>query len=144
MWPLRPLGLPWLSWLSWPLYPRRVIGWAIAFACTLALETPVYLFGLRRVTGRAGVTRPFVGLALAVNVATHPFAWALTRAWSWPRFAAVEAGVWVVESLLLIALVGAARGRGGRAARPVSPLALAVVAFTANALSAGVGLLLSS
>ena len=77
-------------------------------------------------------TLRFVGIALLVNLVTHPLAWALTRAWSWPRFAAVEAGVWVAESLLLIALV-----------RPASPVALAAVAFTANALSAGVGLLLS-
>jgi hypothetical protein len=111
-----------------------VTEWAKAFACTLALETPVYLFGLSRLTGRSRASRHavrFVGIALFVNLVTHPFAWALTRAWSWPRFAAVEAGVWVAESLLLIALV-----------RPASPLALAAVAFTANALSAGVGLLL--
>ena len=117
--------------------------WAKAFACTLLLETPVYLFGLSRATqmaratpraprrSRSRATLRFVGIAVLVNSITHPFAWALTRAWSWPRFAAVEAGVWVAESLLLIALV-----------RPASPLALAAVAFTANALSAGVGLLL--
>jgi hypothetical protein len=120
-------------------YAARVTAWAKAFACTLLLETPVYLFGLSRATEMARATRRapsrttlrFVGIAVLVNSITHPFAWALTRAWSWPRFAAVEAGVWVAESLLLIALV-----------RPASPLALAAVAFTANALSAGVGLLL--
>jgi hypothetical protein len=111
-----------------------VTEWAKAFACTLLLETPVYLFGLSRLTPKSRALRDtwrLLGIAVALNVATHPFAWALTRAWSWPRFAAVEAGVWMAESLLLIALV-----------RPASPLALAVVAFTANALSAGVGLLL--
>lgn len=111
-----------------------MIEWAKAFACTLVLETPVYLFGLSRLTGRSRASRDtvrFVGIALFVNLVTHPFAWALTRAWSWPRFAAVETGVWVAESLLLMALV-----------RPASPLALVGVAFTANALSAGVGLLL--
>ena len=112
--------------------------WAKAFACTLVLETPVYLFGLSRLTAKTRgpratlrATSRFVGIALFLNLATHPFAWALTRAWSWPRFAAVEAGVWIAESLLLMALV-----------RPASPFALAAVAFTANALSAGVGLLL--
>lgn len=108
--------------------------WAKAFACTLLLETPVYSFGLSRVTAKSRALRDtwrFAGIAVLVNVVTHPFAWALTRAWSWPRFAAVETGVWVAESLLLMALV-----------RPASPLALAAVAFTANALSAGVGLLL--
>ena len=116
--------------------------WAKAFACTLVLETPVYLFGLSRLTAKtrgpratlratSRATLRFVGIALFLNLATHPFAWALTRAWSWPRFAAVEAGVWIAESLLLMALV-----------RPASPVALAAVAFTANALSAGVGLLL--
>jgi hypothetical protein len=111
-----------------------VTEWAKAFACTLLLETPVYLFGLSRLTAKSRAPRDiwrFLGIALFVNVVTHPFAWALTRAWSWPRFAAVEAGVWVTESLLLVALV-----------RPASPLALAAVAFTANAWSAGVGLLL--
>ena len=102
----------------------------MAFACTLVLETPVYLFGLSRVSTKSRPLR-FAGIALLVNLVTHPLAWALTRAWSWPRFAAVEAGVWVAESLLLIALV-----------RPAGPFALAAVAFTANALSAGVGLLL--
>jgi hypothetical protein len=118
--------------------------WVKAFACTLAIETPVYVFGLSRVTATARATPRFVVIGVLVNLMTHPFAWALTRAWSWPRFAVVEAGVWVAESLLVVALVRGAAARAHRTARPASTLGLVAVAFTANALSAGVGLLLFS
>jgi hypothetical protein len=109
-----------------------VLVWAIAFACTLALETPVYVLGLRRVVGgrRAAIW------SLGLNLLTHPAAWALTRAWSWPRFAAVEIGVWLVESAGLLALLRA-RTRGAPRFGNVFLLAL-----TANALSAGFGLLI--
>lgn len=115
--------------------------WAIGFACTLAIETPVYVLGLRRLMG---IWRA-VGVALALNLLTHPAAWWLTRRWSWSRFAAVEVGVWLVEAAALTALVGARRGP--TAAQPVDRRAWPwlfpwVLAFTANALSAGVGLLL--
>ena len=103
-------------------------GWLTAFACTLALEAPVYVAGLRR---RVSAPRALL-LAVALNVATHPLAWWLTAGHSWSRLAVVELGVWASEALLLWAL-----------ARPL-PLAEAVaLALTANGLSAGVGLLLA-
>jgi hypothetical protein len=96
----------------------------------------VYVLGLRR-TVRA---RRAALWALGLNLLTHPAAWALTRAWSWPRFAAVEVGVWLVEAAALAALLRAATSG---AARPVGVVRLAVVlALTANALSAGFGLLI--
>ena len=109
-----------------------VLAWAVAFACTLALETPVYVLGLRRLVG----ARRAALWSVALNLLTHPLAWALTRAWSWPRFGAVEAGVWLFESAGLLALL---RFRGSR----TTPIARALVlALTANALSAGFGLLI--
>jgi hypothetical protein len=113
-----------------------VLVWAIGFACTLALETPVYVLGLRRVV-RA---RRAALWSLGLNLLTHPAAWSLTRVWSWPRFAAVETGVWLVEAAGLLALL---RSSAPRNARPAGLGALALVlALTANALSAGFGLLI--
>jgi hypothetical protein len=113
-----------------------VLLWAIGFACTLALETPVYVLGLRR----AVPARRAALWSLGANLLTHPAAWALTRVWSWPRFAAVEIGVALVESAVLLALL---RASTSGAARSIRGPALAFgVAVTANALSAGVGLLI--
>ncbi len=109
-----------------------MLGWAIAFACTLALETPVYVLGLRRAAG----ARRAAFWSLGLNLLTHPGAWALTRAWSWPRFAAVELGVWLIESAGLLALL---RSRTQGSARVAGVL---VLTLTANALSAGFGLLI--
>jgi len=112
-----------------------VLDWSLAFVCTLALETPVYVLGLRP----ALPARRAALWSLVLNLLTHPAAWALTRAWSWPRFAAVEVGVWLVETLALLAL---ARGSSGLAARRLEPARALVLTLTANALSAGVGLLI--
>jgi hypothetical protein len=113
-----------------------VLTWAIAFACTLALETPVYVLGLR---GRVRARRAALW-SLGLNLLTHPAAWALTRTWSGPRFAAVELGVWLVESAGLLALL---RVSTRESVRPAGLVALSLVlALTANALSAGVGLLI--
>jgi hypothetical protein len=114
-------------------YIALVLRWAIGFALTLALETPVYALGLRRwmPARRAALW------SVALNLLTHPAAWALTRAWSWPRFAAVEMGVWLLEAAVLAVLIVALPApRASVSARVV------VVAFTANALSAGFGLLI--
>jgi hypothetical protein len=107
--------------------------WAIAFVTTLVVETPVYVWGLRERLSRwrAGL------LAAGLNVATHPLAWMLTARASWAVFAAVEAAVWLGEALLLWALMRGARARS---------LALGeacTLSLVANALSAGVGLLLA-
>jgi len=109
-----------------------VMLWAIGFALTLALETPIYVLGLR---GRMPVRRAALW-SLLLNVASHPAAWALTRAWSWPRFTAVEIGVWLLETALLTFVLRVPRTDvSGRAA-------VAMLTFVANALSAGIGLLI--
>ncbi len=106
--------------------------WSIAFVCTLALETPVYVLGLRP----AIPPRRAALWSLVLNLVTHPAAWALTRAWSWPRFGAVEVGVWLVETVALLALAR------GSSTGPLWPARALVLSLTANALSAGVGLLI--
>jgi hypothetical protein len=103
-----------------------VLAWAVGFACTLALETPVYVLGLRRIVG----ARRAALWSVVLNLLTHPLAWALTRAWSWPRFGAVETGVWLIESAVLLALL--------RSRAPA--VRVVVLTLTANALSAGFGL----
>jgi hypothetical protein len=110
-----------------------VLFWAIGFALTLALETPVYVLGLRR--RRIPAARA-VWWTFLLNLLTHPAAWALTRAWSWPRFAAVEVGVWLIETTVLIIALRVPR------ADVTARVGVAVLAFTANALSAGFGLLI--
>ncbi|HXJ18695.1 MAG TPA: hypothetical protein VMT03_00570 [Polyangia bacterium] len=109
-----------------------MLAWAVAFACTLALETPVYVLGLRRTVG----ARRAALWSVALNLSTHPSAWALTRAWSWPRFGAVETGVWLLESAGLLALLRLGAPRTIPAARALA------LTLTANALSAGFGLLI--
>jgi hypothetical protein len=107
-------------------------GWGTAFATTLLIETPVYVAGLRR---DLGVGRA-AAVALVLNVATHPLAFALGTPGSPVRFVAVEGGVWVAEALLLWALA--------RWLRPPPPALAraALLSAAANALSAGAGLLL--
>lgn len=114
-------------------YRRRVplaLAWLRDFALTLLVETPVYALGLRGRMALPGV----VVIALALNVATHPIAWRLiVRAPRPAVFIGVEIGVWLVEAALLYAL-GRRRGIGVTEA--------VIMAFAANALSAGLPLLL--
>ena len=118
-----------------PRYAARVTEWAKAFACTLVLETPVYLFGLSRVTAKPRALRTalrFAGIALLVNLVTPP-----ARLGAHARL--------VVASLCgRRGPVSGSRNRfcSSRSFGPPAQVALAAVAFTANALSAGVGLLL--
>ena len=72
-----------------------------------------------------------------MNCLTHPLAWRLTLARSWPRFAAVEVGVWLIEFGALLLLARAQRRR-------LPALDTLVLALVANALSAGLGLWLST
>jgi hypothetical protein len=110
------------------------IGWAVAFAATFVVEAPLYLLGLRGVF----VLRRGLLVALLLNAATHPLAWWLTLGGgSWWRFASVEAGVWLTEGWLLWALT---RAWSRQCALPLKD-ALGV-SLVANALSAGIGLLL--
>jgi hypothetical protein len=85
---------------TWPVW------YPVALALTLAVEVPVYLVAFR-VAGLLPGWRG-VGAAAGVNLVTHPVVWAvLVRAGSsyWLAFGVLEAAAWVVESLLLIALV---------------------------------------
>lgn len=101
----------------------------MAFSLTLALELPVYVLSLRRPLGVARA----LAVAVALNVATHPLAWlASTRG---APFVAIELAVWIAESLLLFTAARALR-------RPVPLLDATLIALGANALSAGVGLLM--
>jgi hypothetical protein len=105
----------------------------VAFAGTLVVEAPVYLLGLRGVFElRRGLL-----VALLLNAATHPLAWWLTVGGGWWRFASVEAGVWLTEAWLLWAITRVGSRQGAL------PLKDALgVSLVANALSAGIGLLL--
>ncbi|HEX6839730.1 MAG TPA: hypothetical protein VF334_24295 [Polyangia bacterium] len=106
------------------------MSWAFAFVLTLVCELPVYVVALRRPLG--GVARS-LAVGVVVNVATHPLAWALAvgRVLPW---LAIEAGVTVTEAALVFA---GARALGRRLPLHESLL----VALAANALSAGVGLI---
>jgi len=115
------------------VYDAGVISaWAIAFATTLLLETPVYIWGLR---SRLAVSRAAL-LSLGLNAATHPAAWTLTARGTWVMFAAVEVGVWLTEACLLWLVMRAIRARAMTLGEAF------LLSLVANALSAGVGLLL--
>jgi hypothetical protein len=105
--------------------------WAFAFVLTLLLEMPVYAFALRRPLGGTGRA---LAVGAAVNLATHPMAWTLAVGALLPYYA-IEGGVVVLEAALLFA---AARAYGRRLPAHESFL----IALAANALSAGVGLLI--
>ena len=81
-----------------------------ALALTLVVEVPLYLAALRLAGLRVGRTGwpGLAGAAVVVNLATHPVVWALLMGAGpayWGRFWIVEAGVWLVETALLWALV---------------------------------------
>ena len=110
-------------------------GWVPAFLVTLALEVPVYLWTTRSVFAFRQATL----VALTLNFATHPLAWAMLASLSHPfpmAFFAVEAIVWLAEAGLLKLW---SHGRFGR--RPLPWQEAFVISFAANGLSAGVGLL---
>jgi hypothetical protein len=110
------------------------LSWVTAFATTLIVETPVYVWALR---GRLSWPRAAV-VSLVLHAATHPLAWTLSTPASPTRFAIVESGVWLAEGLLLWALV-----RAARPTRAVSLSEAVLASLAANALSAGVGLLIT-
>lgn len=115
-----------------------MLGWPAAFALTVLVEAPVYLALLRRAFGAPGA----LALALLVNAATHPVVWFViphTRPW-WRGFAAAELFAWLAEAAVLaLAARATAARRPGRAFGALDALLAALVA---NALSAGLGLLL--
>ena len=105
--------------------------WQVAFALTLACELPVYVLALRRPLD--GTWRA-LAVGVAVNVATHPLAWALAVRGALP-YLAIEGGVWLVEAALIYAAARAWRRR-----LPIHESLL--VSLAANGFSAGVGLLI--
>ncbi len=109
--------------------------WALAFVGTLLVETPVYWLALRRALGLWGA----LSTSLLVNLVTHPLAWsAVTGGWHpWPWFfLAVEAGVTLVEALLVFAV-----GRTRLCRRDIPIKEALAISVVANGLSAGIGLL---
>lgn len=110
--------------------------WARDFAGTLLLEGPLFVLLLRPALS------PLKGAAavLALNLLTHPLAWWAIASAAQPlpwRFLGVEAAVVAVEGLLL---AGASRAPWFR--RPLKTGEALAIALAANALSAGVGLML--
>ena len=106
------------------------MSWSFAFALTLLCELPVYVFALRRPLGGAMAA---LAVGVVVNLATHPLAWTLAVHQLVP-WLGIEAAVTVAEAALVFA---AARALGRRL--PVHESFL--VSLAANALSAGVGLI---
>ena len=107
------------------------MSWLLAFVLTLAIEVPVYTFGLRhRVRPARGAA-----VALGVNAVTHPVLWfglsALQRTGAsyWLVTLSAEVAVVLIEAALVIVAV-----------RPGAMLAVRVSAI-ANGLSFGLGLL---
>ena len=95
----------------------------------------MYGLGLRRVFGGF----PALTLALALNLLTHPIAWSVLmhKRGAFPyTFTSVEASVTLVEA---IALTIASRSRWAR--RSLRFWEACLLSFTANAASAGLGLL---
>jgi hypothetical protein len=109
--------------------------WARAFALTLAIEIPLYMWLLARRGFRA---RTSLLAATTANGISHPFFWFLFPVFS-PYaafFVLGEAAVIAIETGVLYAV---ARWSGAK--RGVA--ALLWIAVVVNAISAGVGLLIS-
>jgi hypothetical protein len=108
--------------------------WLPAFMMTIAVEVPLYSWGLRRVFGGW----PALALALGLNLLTHPIAWSVLmhKPGMFPGlFVVVEVSVTLVEA---VALALASRSRWAR--RSLRFREACVLSFTANAASAGLGL----
>jgi hypothetical protein len=82
-----------------------MIGWAAAFALTLAVEAPLAALAAPR-----GRRRDAAVDSLALNVATHPTAWWCVQQWP-ERWTEVELAVLAVETLgyALVTRLGGAR-----------------------------------
>jgi hypothetical protein len=101
-----------------------------AFGLTLAVELPWYAAGL--VALRLVRLRWALVLGVLVNAVSHPLLWWwLAPHPSFTRLAVAEAGVWLLEALLLFAAIRR------------EPALLLVLSLAANASSLLIGLLLS-
>jgi hypothetical protein len=110
--------------------------WPVAFILTLATEAPVYGLSLRR---NLAWWRTLL-LVLLLNLLTHPLAWmAITRSRApfLQVFFSVEAAVVGVEALVLFMV-----GRTSWSRHPITPAKALAIASAANAMSAGLGLIL--
>ena len=121
-------------------------GFAVAFLLTCLVELPAYVLAFVTLGWcRFGPSpqRPMsllsaLGVALAVNLITHPLLWAVARGLSGPgELLIAELGVAVVEGLLIFAVALARRGEESRASRLRWSLLTAV---GVNTLSLLVGL----
>jgi len=74
--------------------------WLFAFALTLTIELPIYVAMLGR-------RRSSIGLALAVNVLTHPLLWFVFPRFSplWLYIAIGELAVFAIEAAIVFAIV---------------------------------------
>lgn len=110
-----------------------LLAWFAAFVWTLALELPLYAW---RLSAALEHWRRLARIVFTLNVATHPFVFAL--AWSFPSDVRV----------LALAELGAALAEGLLAARLLRGRASASTCFVASALanlvSCGAGLLWSA
>jgi hypothetical protein len=101
-----------------------------AFGLTLAVEVPWYAVGL--VALRLARWQWALGLGVLVNAISHPLLWwSLAPHPGWVQLAGAEVGVWLLEALLLWAVVRRDLGL------------LLVLSLAANASSLLIGLLLS-
>ena len=101
-------------------------GFPVAFLLTCLIELPGYVLAfvtvgwcpLRPSAGRPLTARTALGLALAINLLTHPVFWAVSRRLDGPaQLLVAELGVAVAEGLLIFAVVHARRGEESRASR---------------------------
>ena len=113
-----------------PLDLPALIGYAQALALTLAIEVPV--LGGSAVRWRWATWRPAVLGAVAVNLFTHPFAYAVAVSTNtWVGWAGVEIAAVVLEWAVL-----------RRWWQPEHTVDLALVVLASNLASASAGLLL--
>ncbi len=107
-----------------------VAEWAVAFGLTVAIEAPIYVYGLRRL----GLS-PWWGcvlVAVALQVSTHPALWFVA-----PRFEPYALWLLVMESLVI-----AVETAGVRVATSAPWSKCFALALLANAVSTLVGLIL--
>jgi hypothetical protein len=127
-----------LSWWS---------GFPLAFVLTCVIELPAYLgaFAVLGWCGRGGrpdrsLSLTGLGLALAVNLITHPLLWWLSLDFDRPhQLIIAEIGVALVEGSVIFAVVRRRRGRDSLVNRFGWSM---MVAFGVNALSLLIGLLI--
>ena len=121
-------------------------GFAVGLLLTCLIELPAYVFAfvtlgwcrLRASPLWPLTMRSALGLALAINLITHPMFWAVARRLDGPaELLAAELGVAVLEGLLIFAVVQARRGEDSRSSRLRWSLLTAV---GVNTLSLLVGL----